>query len=81
MPVAAFAGNEKRTRMPFTLGRGLSLRISSFWVSSFTCLAFLFFSAPDRRRSANLLALCTYQSLPTMILVIPERLFVELLVS
>ena len=70
MPAAAFAGNEKRTRMPFTLGRGLSLRFFISWASSSTCLAFLFFDAPDRRCSANILALCAYQTLTTTILVI-----------
>ena len=70
MLVAAFAGNEKRTRMPFTLSRGLSLRISSFWVRPFTCLAFLFFSALDRRYSASIPARCAYQIFITTILVI-----------
>ena len=70
MLVAAFAGNEKRTRMPFTLDRGLSLRLFSSWVSSFTWLAPLFFSALDRRYSANIRACCAYQTFITTILVI-----------
>ena len=44
MPVAAFAGNEKRTRMPFTLSRGLSLRISSFSASIPARCAYQMFS-------------------------------------
>ena len=70
MPAAAFAGNEKRTRMPFTLDRGLSPRLFSSWVRSFTCLASLFFSALDRRYSANIRACCAYQPFITTILVI-----------
>ena len=40
MPAAAFAGNEKRTRMPFTLDRGLSPRLLSSSANIRACGAY-----------------------------------------
>ena len=37
-----------------------SLQLLIFWASSFTCLAFLFFAALDRRFCANIRTCCAY---------------------